>query len=81
MSEIIELNGFGSQDWPNRANNTDPVITTCLPFLLHPAGRVLHHGRTACTQAVPAPSSQASILTAARREAGSTTDRTECNSS
>lgn len=37
MSEIIELNGFGSQDWPNRVNNTDPVINPRLPFLPHPA--------------------------------------------
>lgn len=37
MGEIIELNGFGSQDRPNRANNTDPVINPRLPFLPHPA--------------------------------------------
>lgn len=39
MSEITELNGFGSQDWPNRANNTDPVINPHPPFLPHPAGQ------------------------------------------
>lgn len=59
MSEIIELNGFGSQDRPNRVNNADPVITPRLPFLPHPTGRALHHGQAARTQAAPAASSHA----------------------
>lgn len=58
MSEIIELNGFGSQDWPNRGNKADPVINPRLPFPPHPAGRALHDGRTARTRAAPVPSSQ-----------------------
>lgn len=60
MSEITELNGFGSQDWPNRANTTDPVINPHPPFLPHPAGWALHPAWTACAQPASAPSSQAS---------------------
>lgn len=75
MSEIIELNGFGSQHWPNRANNAEPVINPRLPVLPHPLGQALHHGRTARTQAVPAPASQASVFITARREAGCTPSR------
>lgn len=62
MSEITELNGFGSQDWPNRANNTDPVINPHPPFRPHPAGWALHPSRTARAQPASVPSSQACVL-------------------